>query len=750
MRRTVKIFSLLFGLTLMLFAYNNCGAGFESYQQVSQFKNFNSETSLECDGFPNGFEQIDPVNYFTNLQGVSCDPLSKRRTCVEGKWSDWTSANLTYTQCRVVVETCDGFANNFVQIDPLNYYIAATGMDCTPFKKKRTCIEGNWSEWTNKNLTITTCTVDMIANNKPPVAKISFDNINLKVGQNILFDSVGSSDPEGSALTYMWSLEGKPATSNSNLGSLDKDKSSLTIDYPGDYVVALIVSDGKAQSSKIEVKFNVTQSVAKKVQLIGSSFVDGDDSEVVRDVAIDSLGNVYVTGGTTSKRMFATQGSYDTTFNGGGNQLGSFGAMDAFVSKYSPQGKLLWSTYLGGPNYDRAYAIEVDGQGNVYIGGRAGAGFPTTPGVVQTNFAGDNHVNSGYGPQDGFVTKLSADGKRVLWSTYIGGSGRGFIRDIDIDSNGQVYAGLSSVSQLNNNFITGSAVQKNIQSGTIGAAIVRLSNDARSVIYGSYLGGATGPFKYYQNPSVRVSSSGDYYIMYVDDGNNSPATSGSYKTRSQGGSDIVAARFRSNNNLVFCSYLGGSKDEGLETHNLALSKNGDVIISGGTTSANFPTTNTAHQRNKGTSLWGSFITKLSADGKSLIASTFFSGNNTVGLEGIDIDDQGQVYFSGPTRASNLKTTTDAISRNLKGIRDGYVAKMSSDLKDIIYLSYFGSTGDDQIRSAILSKDKKFVVVGHNQSANGFPLLNNSHDKTVNGNINDAFKTNSGFYGLFQF
>jgi hypothetical protein len=106
--------------------------------------------------------------------------------------------------------------------------------------------------------------------------------------------------------------------------------------------------------------------------------------------------------------MPVTPGAYDTSFNTGGNQIGGHGPSDAYIAKYTPDGQLVWATYLGGPNYDRAYAIELDPAGDVVISGRAGPGFPTTPGVFQPEYKGNG--GGFYGVQGGFVAKLSADG----------------------------------------------------------------------------------------------------------------------------------------------------------------------------------------------------------------------------------------------------------------------------------------------------------------------------------------------------
>jgi hypothetical protein len=85
--------------------------------------------------------------------------------------------------------------------------------------------------------------------------------------------------------------------------------------------------------------------------LVFSTYIGGSRQDSIRDVATDREGNIYITGGTESSDFPTTPGAYDTTFNGWHN---------VFVTKFHPEGNLLWSTFLGGPNYDRAYAIEVD------------------------------------------------------------------------------------------------------------------------------------------------------------------------------------------------------------------------------------------------------------------------------------------------------------------------------------------------------------------------------------------------------
>ena len=225
-----------------------------------------------------------------------------------------------------------------------------------------------------------------------------------------------------------------------------------------------------------------------------STYLGGTSEDSIRDVATDSAGNIFITGGTASSNFPVSAGSFDTSFNGN---------HDVFVAKLNPSGSILWATFLGGPNYDRAYALEVDSLGFVYIAGRAGSGFPTTSGVVQPQFGGDVTQNGAYGPQDGFVAKLSPDGSRLIWSTFFGSDGRDFIRDIDVDSSGNVYLGVSDVTRPHPHIRPG-AFQTTLR-GTEDGVVAKLSSDARSVVWASYFGGSGDDGG---APSVRVDCYG--------------------------------------------------------------------------------------------------------------------------------------------------------------------------------------------------------------------------------------------------
>ena len=149
---------------------------------------------------------------------------------------------------------------------------------------------------------------------------------------------------------------------------------------------------------------------------------------LIRDVVLDAQGNAYVTGGTASTDFPTTPGAYQRSFGGG--------PMDVFVVKLNPRGQIVWSTFLGGPEYDRAYAVEVDGEGFVYVAGRVGRRFPTTGRAFQQRFDGWSGGEP-YRWNNAFVAKLAPDGSRLTWGSYFG-NGQ-LIRDIDLDANGDIY-----------------------------------------------------------------------------------------------------------------------------------------------------------------------------------------------------------------------------------------------------------------------------------------------------------------------
>src|SRR5262249_25520413 len=152
-------------------------------------------------------------------------------------------------------------------------------------------------------------------------------------------------------------------------------------------------------------------------------------------IAVDRLGDAYVTGYTQSTDFPTTPGAFQTAC------AGSCAYQDAFVTELSPTGSaLVYSTYLGGSNYEYGFGIAVDASGDAYVTGQTfSTDFPTTPGDFQSN-CGNNCSADG----DAFVTELNPTGSALAYSTYLGGSSYDNGYGIAVDASGNAYvAGLT-------------------------------------------------------------------------------------------------------------------------------------------------------------------------------------------------------------------------------------------------------------------------------------------------------------------
>ena len=229
----------------------------------------------------------------------------------------------------------------------------------------------------------------------------------------------------GSALVYSTYLGGSGEFNSAEFGE------DIAVDSAGNaYATGNTFSDNFPVVNAIQSTFGgFTDAYVTKINAAGSAFVystylGGSDSEIGEGINVDSAGNVYVTGDTTSTNFplaNAVQGTY------GGGQ-------DAFVSKLNAAGSaFVYSTYLGGSDQEDGESIAPDSAGNAYITGNTfSTNFPTANAIQPAN--GGTTIT-----QDAFVTKLNATGSAFVYSTYLGGTGGEIGFGIAVDSAGNAY-----------------------------------------------------------------------------------------------------------------------------------------------------------------------------------------------------------------------------------------------------------------------------------------------------------------------
>ena len=459
-----------------------------------------------------------------------------------------------------------------------------------------------------------------------------------------------------------------------------------------------------------------------------STYMGGSGHDAARAVAIDEQGNIFVAGGTKSANFPTTPGVYDRTYNTGGRSVGSRGPMDVFVTKLDSAGRMVWSTFLGGPNYDRAYTVRVDAEGFVYVAGRAGEGFPTTPESVQPEFAGDIRPNRAYGKQDGFITKLSPDGSRIIWSTYFGTPGPAIIRDIDLDAERNIYVTMIGLSYPSPH-VTRGAFQERPPGGE-DSFIAKVSSDGSRVVWGTYLGGSGRDFA----PSIQVDAAGHAFVAGSNFSTDFPTTVGSFQRKLGGKEDAFVVKFSADGSrLLYSTFIGGSQEDGAAgKHGLAIDNAGRAYAIGFTSSVDFPTTPQAFQRQYKGGTKGNwrqtgdrFLAVLSVDGSRLEAATLLGGEARDGGEGIDVDTNGRIYLGGFTYSRDFPITKNAFQSRYQGAAkphgpvwgggDGTAVVLTPDLQSILFSTYMSGSGEDMFRACVVSAQGDLILVGSTTS-----------------------------------
>jgi hypothetical protein len=200
-----------------------------------------------------------------------------------------------------------------------------------------------------------------------------------------------------------------------------------------------------------------------------STYLGGENADVCNGIAVDASGAAFVTGTTTSY-AFPVVGALKQTLNDASS--------DAFLTKFSPAGNhFAFSTYLGGDGAEDGNVVRVDSSGTVYVGGdTSSSAFPVTTGAMQ------GQLNGGY---DGFVCAVANDGSRIIFATYLGGSGSDVINDLFVAQDGSIaVAGYTSSAD----FPVVNAFQGSF-GGSFDAFVAVLGAGGKTLNFASYLGG---------------------------------------------------------------------------------------------------------------------------------------------------------------------------------------------------------------------------------------------------------------------
>ncbi|MBI4479698.1 MAG: SBBP repeat-containing protein [Acidobacteria bacterium] len=374
---------------------------------------------------------------------------------------------------------------------------------------------------------------------------------------------------------------------------------------------------------------------------------------------------------------------------------------------------LTYSTYLGKSGWDEIHAIAVDGSGNVYA-----TGFTTSPDFpLVAPFRATKAA-----ARDVFISKLSPDGTKLIYSTYLGGNDTDDGRGLAVDSSGKVTVAGYTYST---DFPVASAFQTT-RSGTNTADgfVARLNESGAALVYSTYLGG-TGDDAIW---GLGLDGDGNAYVAGETTSSIFPTTLNAFqRTRASTRDSFVTKVSPTGNTLVYSTYLGGNSDDSAQ--GIAVGGDGTAYVTGYTLSTNFQIVN-GFQRNYAGGFcvdqgflvpcYDAFVARVSSNGAALTYSTYLGGDGDDIANGIALDSLGNAYITGTTISTNFPVAK-ALQATFGGVQDGFLTKLSANGASLVYSTYLGGQVYDSADAVAVNSAGEAFIVGATES-NDFPVL----------------------------
>ena len=460
-------------------------------------------------------------------------------------------------------------------------------------------------------------------------------------------------------------------------------------------------------------------------------YIGGANVDSASDIAIDSSGNLYLTGSVASAAAtFPVAVGPDLTFNGSVSGLGD----DAFVAKLNPTGtKLLYCGYIGGSAGDGGHSIDVDPSGNAYVTGITYSDQTTFP--VKK---GPDLTFNGHPYCDAFVAKVNASGTALEYCGYIGGTEKESGLGIAVDPAGCAYVtGETRSTEMSFPVVVGPDLTFNSIYHGPDVFVAKLDPTGTTLLYCGYIGGWSGTY----GSSIVVDTLGYAYVVgeTLSDESTFPVKLGPDLTYNGGlGDNFVAKVHPTGAFLVFCGYIGGMKEESWA--NIALDGSGDVYVAGLTQSdeGTFPVKGGPDLTYNG--VCDVYVAKIRTDGTGLVYCGYIGGSGMEhsavppGTRGnnveIAVDGEGSAHVTAVTMSDEL-TFPVKIGPSLKysgtnpgySIGDAFLAKVNATGMSLDYCGYIGGSGFDSGLGAVIDGSGNAYVCGYTESSEStFPVV----------------------------
>ncbi len=471
-------------------------------------------------------------------------------------------------------------------------------------------------------------------------------------------------------------------------------------------------------------KYDPEHALVIDPTLVYSGFIGGSGSDVGYAIAIDSAGNAYVTGSTTS-----TAADFPLA---AGPDLSANGLEDVFVAKVNAAGTaLIYAGFIGGDASDTGYGIAVDDAGNAYVTGGTESTAASFPVLIGPDLTANGNV-------DVFVAKINAAGTELVYSGYIGGGDTDQGNGIAVDGSGNAY-----VAGLTRGMLTMGGPDTSYNGGSFDAFVAKINAAGSALVYAGYIGGNDVDVV----NGIAVNASGEVWLTGATGSSEAsfPVLIGPDLSHNGGGflnyDAFVAKVNAAGNTLLYAGYIGGDSDDG--GTGIVLDDGGNAYVSGytmGSTEATFPVTVGPDLTYNG-GFDDAFVAKVNASGSALVYAGYIGGATYDAGTGVAIDDAGNAYVSGVTGSDESSFPVlggpDLTHNGGKIGFDGFVAKVNPQGTALIYAGYIGGDGDDVVAEVAVDNSGNAYVTGNMQSSTEtFPHIGGP-DLSANGGT-DAF------------
>ena len=428
-----------------------------------------------------------------------------------------------------------------------------------------------------------------------------------------------------------------------------------------------------------------------------STFWGGGSEELAPELAIDSAGNAYLFGDTASSNFTTTNGALRSTRAGG--------PFDNYITKFGPDGKVVWSTLLGGGGDETAAGIAVDGTGSVYLAGSTSSSdFPVSANAPQKIKGIGGEANT-----DVFVAKLNAAGSALVYATFLGARGDDTPTDIAINTAGEAFVTGFTFSVTFPTTV--GALKTRDDAVLVEGFATRIDPTGSTFVYSTFIGGTFGELI----NAIAVDFQNNVYVAGTSFSPDFPVTTGAFQTNRQGISDPFVLKLNPQGNAIVYSTLVGGGTGPDTMLDLAIDSAGNAYITGVAESTDFPVGANPIQRTRQGSSDG-FLFKLNQSGSSIVYGTYLGGAGGERGESVAVDALGSAYVLLTTGSTSGLTPIQGVQTANAGGNDLYVLKISNDGASVVQSTFLGGASNELGRSiAVDNRDRAYVTASTQSS-----------------------------------